>query len=329
MELLRTPESRFQNLSGYDFAPHYLEIPFEGQSIRMHYLDEGDPAGETVLLLHGQPSWSYLYRKVIPPLVKAGYRVVAPDLIGFGKSDKPSKISDFTYDRQEEWLRTAMFDILKLRNVTLYAQDWGGLLSLRIVGFHPEYFDRVMIANTGLPVGGKDSNFTPGDHPRLWQATLGAKIWKAFARWTPYFPIGKMAQLLASESKMTAQEKAGYDAPFPSNKYMAAARAMPQLIPLEAGSHDSRRSREAWKRLAHFDKPFRTAFSDKDFAIKMLPTDEHFQKHVPGAQGQGHLRIQNAGHFLQEDQGEAVAKALIDFMVENPIPQPNRHSALP
>lgn len=320
MILLRTPDKYFENLAGYPFKSNYLQIPFKGQQIRMHYLDEGDTSGETVLLLHGQPSWSYLYRKMIPFLVKAGYRVIVPDLIGFGKSDKPSKIKDYTYERQENWLQTALFDVLKLRNVTLYAQDWGGLLSLRIVAFHPEYFSRVMIANTGLPVGGKNSNFIPDDQPRLLKATIGALIWKFFARWTPIFPIGKMAQLLASESKLTNMEKAAYDAPFPSNKYLAGARAMPQLIPMNENSSDSLRNRAAWRRLASFDKPFRTAFSNEDLALRMIPlTDKRIQSHIKGAENQRHVRIANAGHFLQEDQGEIVAKELIAFIKENPL----------
>ena len=319
MKLLRTPDHRFANLSGYPFESHYLEILFEGQKIRMHYLDEGGGSGETVVLLHGQPSWSYLYRKVIPPLVQAGHRVVAPDLIGFGKSDKPSRVEDYTYRRQEDWLRTALFGILQLRNVTLFAQDWGGLLSLRIVAFHPEYFARVMIANTGLPVGTKDSNFTPGDQPRMLRVTLGARVWQLFARWTPYFPIGAMAQLLASESKLTAQEKAGYDAPFPNRKYLAGPRIMPSLIPMNPHSEATRRNWEAWRRLASFNKPFRTAFSNEDFAVRIIPTvDQNFQKHIPGAQGQRHVRIANAGHFLQEDQGELVAREINAFIAENP-----------
>ena len=318
MKLLRTPEERFQNLSGYNFKPNFVEIPFENQKIRMHYLDEGDSSGEVVLLLHGEPSWSYIYRKVIPQLVGAGYRVIAPDLVGFGKSDKPSQISDYTYSRQEEWLQSAMFDIVKLQNATLYAQDWGGLLSLRIVAFHPEYFARVMVANTGLPVGGKDSNFVPGDRPRLLMATIGTKVWQTSARFIPNFPVGKMATKLARVYKLTAEEIAGYDAPFPSNEYKAGVRAMPQLIPTDPYSLDTLRNREAWKRLAEFEKPFRTAFSDKDDATRIIPVDQHFQNHVKGAKGQRHVRILNAGHFLQEDQHKLVAQELIVFIKENP-----------
>jgi haloalkane dehalogenase len=164
---LRTPEENFTNLEGYPFKPNYLEIPFEGQQVRMHYLDErpadGKWRGETIVLLHGQPTWSYLYRKMIPLLLAAGHRVIAPDLIGFGKSDKPSRPSDISYGRQGEWMRAALFDILDLKDVNLFCQDWGGLIGLRLVAFHPERFARVVISNTGLPVGGKDSNFTPVD----------------------------------------------------------------------------------------------------------------------------------------------------------------------
>jgi haloalkane dehalogenase len=319
MKLLRTPGDRFENLIDYSFQENYIEIPFEDQKIRMHYVDEGEKSSETILLLHGEPSWSFLYRKVIPQLVKAGDRVVAPDLIGFGKSDKPSLLKDFTYSRQEEWLRLALFDILRLRNVTLFAQDWGGLLSLRIVAFHPEYFARVMVANTGLPAGGKDSNFTPEDHSRLLLPYIGSRIWQTSARWIPNFPVGKMAQMLTRNKKLSHEEVSGYEAPFPNNKYKAGVRAMPQLIPTNPKSYDSMRNREAWKNLREFDKPFRTAFSDKDDATRILPVDESFQNHVKGAQDQRHVRILNAGHFLQEDQPEAVAQELISFIQENPI----------
>jgi haloalkane dehalogenase len=319
MYLLRTPVECFNNLADYDFPENYLEIPFENQKLRMHYIDEGGPAKETVVLLHGEPSWSYLYRHIITILTKNGMRVIAPDLIGFGKSDKPSQISDFTYSRQEEWLRMALFDILELRDITLYAQDWGGLLSLRIVAFHPKYFARVMVANTGLPVGGKDSNFTPGDHPRLILPYIGSKIWKASARLIPNFPVGKMAQMLTRNKKLTREEVAAYDAPFPDNSYKAGVRAMPQLIPTNSKSPESLRNREAWQRLSNFDKPFRTAFSDKDDATRIIPVDQSFQNHVKGAIGQSHVRIMNAGHFLQEDQPEKVAQELIAFIKENPL----------
>ncbi len=318
MILLKTPESQFKNLPDYNFKANYVEIPFEGQKIRMHYLDEGDKdAKETVLLMHGQPSWSYIYRHVTPPLVKAGYRVIVPDLIGFGKSDKPSEISDITYNRQEDWLRIAMFEQLKLTNVTLFAQDWGGLLSLRIVAFHPEYFKRVIVSNTGLPAGGKDSNFTPGDQPRMFIATLGAKIWQIYSRYWPWFSIGGMAKKL-TERKLSKAEQVAYDAPFPEKKYKAAPRAMPYLIPMKAGTPDTERNWEAWRKLANFEKPFKTAFSDGDMAANMIPVAKNFQNHIKGANGVNHVTITEASHFLQEDKPLEVARTIIDFINQYP-----------
>lgn len=175
-----------------------------------------------------------------------------------------------------------------------------------------------MVANTSLPVGGKDSNFTPGDHPRLLMATVGAKVWQAVARAWPDFPVGRMAMMLARVKKLTVAEMAGYDAPFPSRAYKAAVRAMPQLIPTDPASSDTLRNREAWARLAAFDRPFRTAYGDKDDATRILPVDRNVQVHVRGAAGQRHVRILNAGHFLREDQPELVAHELIAFVRENP-----------
>ena len=318
MKVLRTPEAQFANLVGYPFESKYVEFPFEGIKMRMHYLDEGKPNGELIVLLHGQPSWSYLYRKVIPYLTAAGYRVIAPDLIGFGKSDKPANMDDISYERQEIWLKTALFDTLKLRNVTLYAQDWGGLISLRIVAFHPEYFKRVMVANTGLPAGGKDSNFTPGDRPRLLTVSIGTKIWQFVAMYFPFFSPGFMAKNLARFVKLSKDEINAYNAPFPSRDFMAAPRKMPSLIPTKANTPDTIRNWEAWKLLNNFEKPFRTAFSTHDDATRMLAVDKYFQNHVNGANGQNHLRIENAGHFLQEDKPKEVAQSIIDFINENP-----------
>ena len=332
MQTLRTPPERFLGLPDYPFAEHYAEVPAYpdrdgaagGQRLRVHYVDEGDrgdgrgASGETVVLLHGQPSWSFLYRRVVPPLVAAGHRVVAPDLVGFGKSDKPARVGDHTYARHTAWLRALLFDALALRDVTLYAQDWGGLLSLRLVASEPERFARVMVANTGLPVAERDSNFTPGDAPRKPGVTVGATLWKTFARWTPVFPIGRMAQALASESALSPEVRAGYDAPFPDRRYLAGPRAMPSLIPMTPGAEPSRTNREAWRRLAGFERPFRTAFSDKDFALRFLPVPESFQRHVAGAAGQRHVTIEGAGHFLQEDAPEAVAREINAFIAETP-----------
>ena len=317
MTVLRTPEHRFDNLPGYRFAAHYVSVPFEGTELRLHYVDEGPRSGPVVLLLHGQPSWSYLYRKVIPVLAEAGCRVVAPDLIGFGKSDKPADIADFSYARQEQWLRTALFDGLGLRDVTLYAQDWGGLLGLRIVAFHPEYFARVMIANTGLPPGGKDSNFVPGDEPRRLLTLLGTRTWQLYSRYAPFFSVGPMCQRLASETELTPAEVAAYEAPFPTRAHMAGPRAMPSLIPTREDDPAGQRNRQAWRRLGEFTKPFRTAYSDLDPTSRMMPDlDRRIQRHVPGAAAQRHPVIEGAGHFLQEDQPDRVAEELLAFIHE-------------
>jgi haloalkane dehalogenase len=317
MILLQTPEHQFIDLPDYEFKANFVEIPFEDQIIKMHYLDEGNKdAPETILLLHGQPTWSYLYRKIIPVLVKAGYRVIAPDLIGFGKSDKPSEMKDHTYARQEDWLRVGMFDILKLRNITLYAQDWGGLLCLRIIAFFPSYFKRVMIANTALPIGG--TNLTPVDAPRLKRLSIITFWWQLFAEYSPFFPIGKMINVLSFKSKISLQESAAYQAPFPDITYLAGARALPNLIPLNANLPDSLRNEETWKLLAQFEKPFRTAFSEKDYTLKMIKkTDEDYQKHIAGARNQRHIRIGKTGHFLQEENPFEVAQGIIDFIHEN------------
>ena len=255
---------------------------------------------------------------MIPVLVAAGHRVVAPDLVGFGRSDKPASMADYTYDRQVAWLRAGMFELLGLRDVTLFCQDWGGLLSLRIVAFEPELFARVMVANTGLPVGGPDSNFVPGDGPRLRAASVFAHLWQGLARRSPVFPVGRLAQQLASESRLSRTEMAAYDAPFPSDRYKSGARAMPQLIPTRLDSPGSATNREVWARLAEFDRPFMTAFGADEPTLRFVAVDEHFQRHVKGAAGQRHERIPSAGHYLQEDAGEHVAATLNDFIAANP-----------
>ena len=311
MEILKTPAIRFNNLPDYPFQPNMVSIPFNGHTLNMHYVDEGDPqAQETIVLLHGQPTWSYLYRKVIPFLVAQGYRVIAPDLMGYGKSDKPADMAVITYANQETWLKVALFDQLDLKNITLFAQDWGGLIGLRLVAFYPERFKRVIVSNTGLPAGGKDSNFTPGDQPRMLLATVGAKIWQFYARRWPWFSIKGMVKQLTSKT-LTEQELLAYEAPFPSRKFMATPRIMPSRIPMQPDTAATKRNWTTWKKLKDFDKPFKTAFSDGDMAAKMIPVEHNFQQHVKGAQGVDHVTIKGANHFLQEDQPEQVAREII------------------
>lgn len=293
MEVLRTPDARFQNLPGYPFEPHYQEV----DGLRIHYLDEGPREAPPILLMHGEPSWSYLYRKMIPPLVAAGHRVLAPDLVGFGRSDKPSRRKDYSYARHVAWM-TGWLVAVDATNITLFCQDWGGLLGLRLAAENAERFARIVAANTVLPTGDEKSD-------------LALKAWKGFARWTPVFPIGK-AIGFATSRPVEAQVLAAYEAPFPSNRYKAGARAFPLLIPTRPDDPASEPNRRAWKVLEQWEKPFLTAFSDGDpFTRAAGPV---FRKRIPGAQDREHPIIRKAGHFLQEDAGEELAIVVNGFI---------------
>lgn len=293
MKALRTPDARFENLPGYDFEPHYVEI----DALRVHYIDEGPADAAPVLLLHGEPSWSYLYRKMIPPLVAADHRVIAPDLIGFGKSDKPAAQSDYSYAGHVGWM-TRFIEALNLNDITLFCQDWGSLIGLRVAAGNQDRFARIALGNGGMPTGDED-------FPRAF------KIWRAFARYSPWFPTGRIIQS-GTVSKLSREEVAAYDAPFPSASYKAGARAFPTLVPAEPDNVASDDNRRAWELLEKFDKPFLTTFSNRDPITR--GGERPFQERVPGAKDQSHVRIKNAGHFLQEDKGEELAKVLIDFI---------------
>ena len=302
MRVLRTPDERFNNLPAYPFLPNYLELDDnEGGSLRMHYLDEGSPTAQTVLLLHGEPSWSYLYRKMVPPLVAAGLRVIAPDLIGFGRSDKPAKRDDYSYARHLGWL-TGLLDALGLQDITLFAQDWGGLLGLRLVAAQPERFARVVAANTALPTG---------DRPM----PAAFKAWVAFSQSSPVLPVGKLISG-GTTSKLSPEVIAAYNAPFPDESYKAGARILPKLVPTKPDDSEAVHNRAAWEVLKTFDKPFLTAFSDADPITRGGETA--FEKLVPGAAGQAHRLVKDAGHFLQEDKGEELAALLLEFIRANP-----------
>ena len=293
IESIRTPDSRFSNLPGYDFAANYVEI----DGLRMHYVDEGPANGAAVLLLHGEPSWSYLYRKMIPPLRDAGFRVIAPDLIGFGKSDKPVRQSEYSYAGHVAWMRQ-FIEALSLNDVTLFCQDWGALIGLRIAAENEHRFARVAVGNGAMPTG--DEEFPSA-----------FKIWRAFARWSPWFPIGRIVQS-GSVSELSKEEVAAYDAPFPSTRYKAGARAFPKLVPTEPDNPASDDNRRAWERLSHWEKPFLTTFSNRDPITR--GAEKPFQARIPGAKNREHVRIRNAGHFLQEDKGEELAEVLISFI---------------
>jgi haloalkane dehalogenase len=305
MEALRTPDERFADLPGYPFEPHYLQVPDgEGGDLRVHYLDEGPgSAGASggagpVLLLHGEPSWSYLYRKMIPVLTGAGLRVVAPDLVGFGRSDKPSKRTDYTYQRHVDWLVAALFDQLDLGNITLVGQDWGGLLGLRLVAEHPDRFDRVVAANTFLPTGDRD----PGEAFLAWQK---------FSQEVPELPVGRIVAG-GCVTPMAPEVQAAYDAPFPDESYKEGARQFPLLVPTQPHDPASGANRAAWDVLRGWNKPFLTAFADSDPITR--GAERHLQEQIPGTKGQAHTTIEGAGHFLQEDRGEQLARVVADFI---------------
>ncbi|MDX1588582.1 MAG: haloalkane dehalogenase [Oleiphilaceae bacterium] len=298
MKVLRTPESRFEPLSGFDYPPHYLQVEdFEGGELRMHYLDEGPREGAVVLLLHGEPSWCYLYRKMIPIITAAGYRAIAPDLIGFGRSDKPADRKDYTYARHVGWLQSFL-DRMDLQSIHLVCQDWGGLLGLRLVAENPERFASVVAANTFLPTG--DTDLGPA-----------FKKWRQFSQETPEFHIAGVIKG-GTVTPLSQSVIDAYNAPFPDERYKEGARQFPTLVPASPDDPASEPNRKAWKVLSQWQKPFLTAFSDSDPITG--GAERVFHQRIPGAQGQDHITIKNGGHFLQEDQGEALAEVVVRFL---------------
>jgi haloalkane dehalogenase len=298
MDVLRTPDERFASLPDFPFAPRYAEIPAgDGRTLRIHYLDEGPADGAPVLLLHGEPSWSFLYRSMVPPLAAAGHRVVVPDQVGFGRSDKPAATGDYTYARHVQWMSSLVFDVLDLTGLTFFGQDWGGLIGLRLVAAEPDRFARVAIANTGLPTG----DHTPSDAFLAWQR---------YAQTAERFPVGAIVDR-AVVRDLSSAEIAAYDAPFPDDTYKAGARAWPSLVCTSPDDPEAQPNREAWEALRRFERPFLCCFSDRDPVTQ--GGDGPFRKLVPGAQGQPHTTIEGAGHFLQEDRGPELAALLVRF----------------
>jgi haloalkane dehalogenase len=302
MQRLRTPEENFVGLSDFNFVPHYESVtdPTGGDALRMAFLDEGPRDGKVVLLMHGEPSWSYLYRFMVHDLVAAGHRVLAPDLVGFGRSDKPSDREEYTYTRHVEWVRELLFERLDLAEVTLFAQDWGSLIGLRLVGEHPERFARVAIGNGGLPTGDE----------RMSEAF---KAWQDFSQTTPELHIGNIVSGGCSEH-LSAEVVAAYDAPFPDESFKEGARQFPKLVPTtpEDPAHDANVA--AWAVLATFEKPFLCCFSDDAIT---RGGDAKFIRVVPGAKGQAHRTIPGSAHFLQEENGPLLARVLNDFIAAN------------
>lgn len=294
--VLRTPDERFVALPDYPFDPHYVDV----NGLRLHYVDEGPRDAPPVLLLHGEPSWSYLYRHMIPPLAAAGHRVVAPDLVGFGKSDKPADRDDYSYGGHVAWM-TAFVERLGLTGVTLFCQDWGSLVGLRVAAENEHRFARIVLANGGLPTG--DARLPAAFH-----------AWRAFARFSPWFPVGQILQR-GTVRTLGQAEVAAYDAPFPAREYMAGARAFPQLVPVRPNDPASDPNRRAWQVYRRWRKPFLTAFSTHDPITR--GGERPWQEQVPGAREQVHVRVPGAGHFLQEDKGPELADVIRRFIAAN------------
>jgi len=297
VDFLRTPDSRFANLQGYPYQPNYVEVTAKGVSrpLRMHYVDEGPRDGAPVVVLHGEPTWSYLYRTMIGPLVAAGHRVLAPDLIGFGRSDKPTRMGDYSYQRHVDWV-TAWLTALDLRDITAVVQDWGSLIGLRVAAENPDRFAKLFIANGFLPTADRPTSPAFG-------------VWRAFAKYTPWFDAGWLVDR-GTAHKVPAAVRAGYNAPFPDKRYQAGARAFPQLVPTSPSDPAIPANRAAWEVLGRWEKPVLCVFGSRDPILGKA--DKPLIGHIPGAAGQPHARI-TAGHFIQEDAGPELVRRLLDW----------------
>lgn len=297
MTVQRTPDLRFVDLPGYDFEPHYVELDDTDLGhLRVHYLDEGPRDGPVILCMHGNPSWCYLYRKMLPVMVAAGYRVLAPDLVGFGRSDKPSHADDYSYAKHIAWMRDWLL-ALGVSNITLVAQDWGGLIGLRLLTAMPELFSAMSLANTGLPTG---------DQP-MPEAFLK---WAAWCAATNEFDAGLVVNEFGRGTLSDAEVDA-YRAPFPDQSYLTHVKAFASLVPSAADNAESENNRQAWQQLMRWDKPVLLCFSNGDPVTG--GGDKVFMKLVPGTRGQPHITL-DGGHFIQETRGEEWANAIVNWL---------------
>ena len=302
MQTIRTPDSCFADLEDYPYEPHYIGV----DGLRMHYVDEGDPSAAPVLMLHGEPTWSYLYRHMIPVCAAAASRVIAPDLIGFGKSEKPTHKHDYSYQRHVDWM-TGFVQALDLRGITLFCQDWGALIGLRVAAENDDRFDRIVVGNGVLPtVDGLT-------RPPLRNA-MAFLTWRTFATYSPVFPVSAIVNA-GCERTLSKGERRAYDAPFAVPDSTAGARAFPKLVPISPRDPAVVQNRAAWEALGRWQKPFLTVFSDRDPIMR--GGERLFQAHVPGAAGQPHS-TPHAGHFLQEDAGPELARQVNELIASTP-----------
>lgn len=293
MKILRTADSHFENLPDYDFQPNYVEIQ---DGLRLHYVDEGPRDGRVVIMMHGEPSWSFLYRHMIKTVSQAGYRVLAPDLIGFGRSDKPSEQADYTYTRHVGWMQSWL-DQVNIQDAVLFCQDWGGLIGLRLVAENADRFAGVIAGNTFLPTG----DMNPGD---------AFYKWREFAKIVPEFPVGGIIRG-ATVKDLGEGVEAAYNAPYPDESYKAGARIFPALVPTSPDMDGVKENLTAWDVFKKWEKPFLTSFSDQDPITAGV--EKFFQKLIPGAKGQPHQILKGGGHFLQEDVHAELSQIIIEF----------------
>ncbi len=294
IEFLRTPAERFDVVEGFDYEPRYADV----DGLRMAYLDEGRAqSGHTLLLPHGEPTWGYLYRFMIPPLVAAGHRVIVPDLIGFGRSDKPVERSVYTYDAHVGWMRSFL-DPLRLQNLTVFSQDWGGLITLRIAGEDSGRFARIVAGNTGLPVGE-----SPGE---------GFDFWLNLSQTAEVLDCGRLIANTAQNRTVSDADIAAYNAPFPDESYMAGVRQFPTLVPITPSHASVAENRAAWTHLEKRSQPFLTLWGIADPVLGHL--GQAFIDRIPGAAGQPHQTFEKGGHFIQDDHGPEVAAAINDWL---------------
>ncbi|OUR89344.1 haloalkane dehalogenase [Gammaproteobacteria bacterium 42_54_T18] len=294
VEFVRTSDERFKKLPNYTFEPNYVDI----DGLRMHYVDEGPTSADPILMLHGEPTWSYLYRYMIPVCAAAGHRVIAPDLIGFGKSDKPTKMEDYTYQTHMDWM-LAFIEKMDLNNITLVCQDWGSLIGLRLAAENSSRFKAIVVGNGMLPTGDQE-------------APAAFKIWKNFALHSPWFPIARIIEF-GSFKSLSKDERRAYDAPFPTSKHKMGSRAFPRLVPTDTNNPATEANRAAWKALEKWEKPFLTTFSNGDPITK--GGDKYMRDRIPGSKGLNHITLKG-GHFLQEDSGAEFAKAINELLAD-------------